>query len=467
MRAAFFLLLALITAAGPRAQADLSGDWSGSISGLLPLVLHIEAAADGYTATLDSPTQGAFGIPVAEVLLEGSTVTLTLPMLPASFTGELDADTLAGYWSQSGTEQPLTLVRGGEVMEMNRPQEPQPPFPYTVESVRFEGGESEVILSGTTTIPEGEGPFPAVVLVSGSGPQDRNEELLGHKPFLVLADALTRRGILVLRYDDRGVGQSTGDFEAGTTSDFADDAQAAVEELAGRYDVTSIGIIGHSEGGLIAPIVADASDDVDFVVLLAGPSVSGADVLAHQNGLIVAVSGADEAAATAYADSMRAVLADIVAIPLDRAISDAERASVVAHMRAVVDALPEEGQLQFGADTEAREHTTETLIDTVTSPWMRYFLAYDPGPALRALDVPALGLFGSKDLQVYPAQNAEPMREALSESASREWDVRVFDGLNHLFQTAETGSPTEYAEIEETMSPVVLEAVADWILGLE
>ena len=352
-------------------------------------------------------------------------------------------------------------------MEMNRPQEPQPPFPYTVESVRFEGGESEVILSGTTTIPEGEGPFPAVVLVSGSGPQDRNEELLGHKPFLVLADALTRRGILVLRYDDRGVGQSTGDFEAGTTLDFADDAQAAVEELAGRYDVTSIGIIGHSEGGLIAPIVADASDDVDFVVLLAGPSVSGADVLAHQNGLIVAVSGADEAAATAYADSMRAVLADIVAIPLDRAISDAERASVVAHMRAVVDALPEEGQLQFGADTEAREHTTETLIDTVTSPWMRYFLAYDPGPALRALDVPALGVFGSTDLQVDPVQTAEPMREALSESARREWDVRVFAGLNHLFQTAETGSPTEYAEIEETMSPVVLEAVADWILGLE
>jgi pimeloyl-ACP methyl ester carboxylesterase len=335
-----------------------------------------------------------------------------------------------------------------------------------VEDVRIAASD-RVTLAGTVTVPEGEGPFPAVVLVTGSGPQDRDETLLGHKPFAVLADHLTRHGVLVLRYDDRGFGESTGDFAAATSDDFADDARAAVSWLAARPDVASVGVLGHSEGGLVAPMVANASDAVDFVVLLAGPAVPGAEILAEQARLIGVASGISEAGAEAWSAAYMRALDLLTAVPLDAPVPPDTAEAFKDALRAAALLLPDADRAILGVTGERLEATLDALLATVQTPWFRRFLVYDPQPALRALDVPTLALFGAKDLQVPPEQNAGPMRTALAASASPRHEVIVFEHLNHLFQTAETGGIQEYARIEETMSPVVLTAVADWIRSLE
>ncbi|NNF57486.1 MAG: alpha/beta hydrolase [Rhodothermaceae bacterium] len=467
-RVFLFVLLAAVVVPAPQAQVDLSGDWGGAISGVLPLVLHIEAADDGFTASLDSPTQGAFGIPVGEVLLDGLAVTFTFPVLPATYSGQLDAtlDTLTGVWNQGGVEQPLTFVRGAEATGPNRPQEPQPPFPYATEDVAFMSADGTV-LAGTLTIPAGNGPHRAVVLTSGSGPQNRDEELAGHKPFFVLADYLTRQGLLVLRYDDRGVGESSGSFETADLYDFTADATAAVEFLNAREEVADVGLLGHSEGGYVAPLVAKQTETLDFIVLLAGPSVRGAEVLEVQNELAYRLAGVSPETAEAYATALGRVLQRIIAVPLDQPLGDELLATARDSMRATITALPAADLALAGVREDNLDQVLAGLADFLQAPWARAFLAYDPQPDLRALDVPTLALFGAKDFQVPPDQNEEPMRAALAASNSPLWDVETFEGLNHLFQTAPTGSMGEYGTIEETMNPAVLARIADWIASLE
>jgi uncharacterized protein len=464
------LLAALFTSAAPAlAQPDLVGDWQGAVDvGVeLRLVLRVTAEGDSLGATLDSPDQGAFGIPTAGVRVDGDSVTIPVPVIGAQYVAAVRGDTLDGVWSQGGYTFPLVLARAeGGVAPPRRPQEPQPPFPYATEAVRIAAPDG-VSLAGTVTVPQGEGPFPAVVLVSGSGPQDRDETLLGHKPFLVLADYLTRHGVLVLRYDDRGVGESTGDFSEAALDDFASDARAAVEWLAARSDVRALGVVGHSEGGLVAPMVTGTSDVVDFVVLLAGPAVPGAEILAEQARLIGATSGVSEAGAEAWSDAYARVLALVAAVPLGEPVPPETEAEAGAILREAARALPEADRAVLGVVEARLNQTLDALFSTIETPWFRHFLAYDPQPALRALDVPALALYGAKDLQVPPAQNAGPMRTALDASASPRHAVVVLDGLNHLFQTATTGGIQEYARIEETMSPAVLAAVADWVRSLE
>jgi alpha/beta superfamily hydrolase len=452
--------------------AGLAGDWGGPLDvGMmeLALVLHLTYDGAAYAATLDSPDQGAFGIP-AEAALAGDTLLVTIPAVQGVLRGQLVGDGIEATFSQGGAAYPLVLTRDGARVEApRRPQDPQPPFPYEVEDVTFES-VSGVTLAGTVTRPEGEGPsgharFPAVVLVSGSGPQDRDEALLGHRPFAVLADHLTRRGVLVLRYDDRGAGGSTGDFSTATSEDLAVDATAAVRWLAVRPDVSAVGVVGHSEGGVLAPIVAGQSDDVDFVVLLAGTAVRGDAVIAHQGARIAQAEGLSAAGAAANERHVAEALAHVVDVPVDVPLSDSVRAAVLAGFRAAYAALTPEDRAATGAtDPAAADAELVATAGRLDEPWMRYFLAYDPAPALRALRVPALALFGEKDLQVTPDQNEAPMREALAASASPDWAVETLPGLNHLFQTAETGAISEYVRIEETMSPAVLDRVAGWIL---
>ena len=313
MRLGHLLVLALVSSA-PAAQAQIVGDWRGTLespAGSLPVIFHLSEVDGNLTATLDSPSQGATGIPVDSVVFDDGHLSLRIVAIDGGYEGDLESDdTIVGSWSQGGITLDLTLERTTEAAAApSRPQEPKEPFPYESEPVRIASSSPGVTLAGTLTLPPVDAPSPAVILISGSGPQDRDESLLGHRPFLVLADHLTRHGVAALRLDDRGVGESTGTFATATTSDFADDVLAAVEFLEQRADIGPIGLIGHSEGGLVAPMVANRSPEVDFVVLMAGPGLTGEEILYRQGILIMKANGASDEAAEANRKTQAALFA--------------------------------------------------------------------------------------------------------------------------------------------------------------
>jgi uncharacterized protein len=436
----------------PAKPSDIDGAWMGTIdtgTAKLRVVFHITNTADGLTATLDSLDQGAKGVPVTTVTRNGLSLKLELKQIGGGFEGNIakDLSAIEGTWSQGGGSTPLVLKRDKSVstLERRRPQNPTKPYPYREEDVSIENRPAGIQLAGTLTIPPGGKRFPAVFLITGSGPQDRDEALMGHRPFLVLADYLTRQGIVVLRADDRGVAKSGGDFAAATTADFATDAEAAVLYLKARMEVDprKIGLIGHSEGGIIAPMVAARNPDVAFIVMMAGSGVPGDQIVAEQTKLISEAMGMSQEKAEKNTADEREVLAIVKQAKDDAALDQALREKLAGK-------IPE---AQIGA-----------TIKQVSSPWFRYFLAYDPAVALRKVTCPVLAINGEKDLQVPPKQNLPAIRKALEAGGNKNFEVVELPGLNHLFQTAKTGAPSEYAEIEETMSPVALEKIAGWIL---
>jgi fermentation-respiration switch protein FrsA (DUF1100 family) len=451
--------MTLAAGAGPlRAQGagvdeGVVGSWIGTLNAAgqeLRLVFHVERDESGtLTGTMDSPDQGAFGMALSAVEAETTgSVRFEFALAGGEYTGRLrdGGAAIDGQWTQGGATFPLALERtDAESLEPERPQEPRPPFPYDVEDVSFENPTAGIRLAGTLTTPPGEGSHPAVLLLSGSGAQDRDEAIFGHRPFFVLADYLTRRGIAVLRVDDRGVGESEGNIAVATIEDFVTDALAGVAFLRTRPEVSSaaIGLVGHSEGASVAPLAANRSDDVAFVVLLAGMGITGRELLELQLIVINRASGVPES----IIDQRSALQVQL----LDISTTAADDSTMAEQARA---ALAEAGVT--GAQAEAQ-------IRALRSPWMEFFLTYDPLPALRELRVPALVLNGSKDTQVPPAENLGPAEQALREGGNPDFTVRELEGLNHLFQTADTGSPSEYATIEETMSPAAMELIADWI----
>lgn len=442
----------LLVGAPLHAQDRFAGEWHGVLDvGTLKLrlVFHVVAADDGYTATLDSPDQGARGIPTSAVSATGDTLTVELAQLSARYVGRIaeDGSRLEGTFTQGGQSFPLSLERGAPE-EVRRPQTPEPPFPYDVEDVTFPGGAANVELAGTLTIPRGDGRHPAAILVSGSGPQNRDEDIFQHRPFLVLADYLTRRGLVVLRYDDRGVGESTGDFGAATSADFADDAEAAFRFLRARDDVDpdAIGVIGHSEGGIIAQLLASRLPQLGYVVMIAGPGVPGDSILALQVAALNRAAGLPDSVVEARASLQRRLM--------DVALKDVDAATIRKELADV-----------FRAEAPGMsDEQIEAQARTLTSPWMHWFLHYDPRPMLRELQAPILAVIGSKDLQVLPEPNLAAISEALREGGNPDVTVRELDGLNHLLQPAETGLGTEYGQIEVTMAPAALETIGDWIV---
>ena len=441
-------------------QEEIVGDWHGTLDvpgGSLPVVFHISETDGSLTATLDSPSQGATGIPVDSVVFDNGHVSLRIAAIGGGYEGELGNDgMIVGSWSQGGLTLDLALDRNREAAAApNRPQEPREPFPYEAESVRIASVAPGVTLAGTLTLPSADAPSPAVVLISGSGPQDRDETLLGHRPFLVLADHLTRHGVAVLRLDDRGVGESTGDFAAATTSDFADDVLAAVEFLDRRPDIGPIGLIGHSEGGLVAPIVANRSSKASFVVLMAGPGLTGEEILYRQSVLIIKANGGSDEMAEANRKAQAALFAVL------KEEDDVEVAR--ARLRDIL--LESLAQATTGSTDENLELQVQAQLAQLTQPWFRYFLTYDPLPALRELACPVLAINGEKDTQVPSQENLEAIRQALTEGRNADFEIVELPGLNHLLQTADTGSPLEYASIEETTSPRALQTMTDWILA--
>ena len=477
-RCSLFLLMALIgvtlapkPASAQDAGADIEGTWQGplNVQGQeLRLVFHITADADGdgWSATMDSPDQGATGIPVGDVTISGDSVRLEIPRIYGEFEGVLANGEIDGAWNQGMGSWPLTLMRVDpeEAAAAPRPQEPVPPLPYRSVDVTFSGGDPGVTLAGTITLPEGEGPHPGVVLVSGSGPQDRNETIMGHKPFLVIADYLTRQGIAVLRYDDRGFGESTGDYSAAALEDFTADAQSAVEFLRERDAVAGgeVGLLGHSEGGYVAPRVAVQTDMLDFAVLLAGPSAPGAEVLARQNRLMLKALGMSQEGASEYEQNMLGAIARLLTVPVDRPVPDSVRRALQLDFEDAARAMSVSDRAVYGpTDSTAFSQVLTRLVDQLTSPGLRSFLAYDPQADLEQIDIPVLALFGGKDLQVPAAQNVQAMRRALA--GNEQATVRTFPDVNHLFQPAESGMPSEYGQIETTIAPKVLEVVGSWI----
>jgi uncharacterized protein len=455
-----WMVLVLLLPAPLQAQ-----EWAGSWRGVLDvpgptgltLVVHLEAG-DPYTATLDSPAQGAMGIPVQEVEIEGDRITLRLPGIGAHYEGvRVGPDRIEGAWTQGGATFSLDLERTEEGSALPpRPQEPIPPFPYQVEEVVFPNEGAGIRLAGTLTHPTDGGPFAAAILITGSGPQDRDEALMGHRPFLVLADHLTRAGIAVLRVDDRGVAESEGDFASATSRDFATDVEAALDFLLDHpaIDPTRIGLIGHSEGGLIAPMVANARDEVAYIVLLAGPGLAGHELLGLQGRAILEAGGVPPELVEISARLQRELF--------DHALADGDDFDAI--LSEFLAEISTEERAQLGIPAGSEEAWKAAQASAIRTPWMREFLRHDPRDDLERVQVPVLALIGSLDLQVPPAENLAEIEAALARAGNEEVTLMELPGLNHLFQTATTGHPSEYASIEETLAPEALDAISSWLI---
>lgn len=452
------LILALALSMGCLIGQDITGDWHGllDLEGVkLRIVFRIVATPDGFSATFDSPDQGAFGLPVNRVEFVDQILTLETKTPPIIYTGTLQDGTITGILNQSGLELPLDMRRAAmEKPVYLRPQEPQEPFSYRVEELEFPNPEAGIKLSATLTMPEYTGNHPAVVLISGSGPHDRNAELFGHKPFLVMADHLSRQGIAVLRYDERGCGSSEGEFSGATTLDFASDVISAVRFLQKREDIDGIGLVGHSEGGIIAPLVAAEMPELKFTVLLAGPGIRGDSLLLLQEEMIWRAEGSDEAEMERSLNINRNVFQMISQMDDPGVLADDIREFLAQSVAAGLIDIPE---------GYSEEDVIAGYITRMTDPWMLFFLRHDPASALEKLGCPALALNGSKDLQVPARANLEAIGAILDRAGHANYRTIELAGLNHLFQEAETGHPNEYAAIEQTIAPEVLEIMADWI----
>ena len=427
--------------------SPVSGTWEGAIEAgavRLRIGVTITAQPDGsLSATMDSPDQGAYGLPLNDVTFAGGVLKFGLRRANGAFDGRLDeaAGAITGTWTQ-GTAMPLVLRRVDKPTRPSRPQEPKPPFPYRSEHLSITNAPAQVVLDGTLTLPAGAGPFPAVVLISGSGPQNRDEEIFGHKPFLVLADHLSRRGIAVLRYDDRGVGKSTGQFASATSEDFASDAWAAWQALGARTDIDRkcIGLLGHSEGGLIAPMLAAAHPEIAFIAMVGGPGVSGEQILLKQAELIATAMGAPPAAVAANAAIQKQVF-----VILKEETSQGRIAE------------------RIGAIPVGSKEASAALVQQSASAWMRFFVRYDPAPALGKVRCPVLAIGAELDLQVAPDQNLPAIEAALKAGGNKDVTITRLPGLNHLLQPAKTGLPAEYAQIETTVAPAALDEITSWV----
>ncbi len=452
-----YSILASVLAFATGASAEVpTGDWVGQLSSGFKVRVHVSNTDSGYSGYLTNPSgnQTVFD----QVVSDGTHLHFSVKKLNLSYDAEWDV--MEHAWIGNLTVQqiyPLTLKRA-TTADMapavhKRPQEEAisaGPLPYQQIDVQFDNRVAHNRLAGTLTMPLGGDSFPAVVLVSGTGHNTRDEDVWGHKVFLVLADALSRRGFAVLRYDKRGVGGSTGDYDAATTADFASDADAAVTWLREQPKVNSkqIGILGHSEGGIIAPMVAASDNNVSFVVMIAGPALRGDKLFAEQSAMTAAAYGAPQDYIERRKLFDQQLYKAIVAAPS------------IAEAHKVAESLVGEGIKKHIVD----QNEAEALASNDTSVWERYFLAYDPAPTLARLKIPVLAVYGSLDVQVPGKDNAMAASDALRRNPSSV--LVLLPGKNHLMQDATTGAPNEYNDIEETISPSALNLIVGWLADL-
>jgi pimeloyl-ACP methyl ester carboxylesterase len=465
MKPGFLLLVFSCCSFLLKAQADLAGSWKGKIAAFdLTLVFNITEKDKKLKATMDSPDQGSKDIPCDQVVVNGDAIMISVSIIGGNFTGTLSADkkTIEGKWNQGGGSFDLILGRDGIPEAKAKPQTPKPPFGYRAEEVEYDNSGKTVHLAGTLTYPSGGTNFPAAILISGSGQQDRDETLMGHKPFAVIADRLTKLGFAVLRVDDRGMGKSTGETSKATSADFAKDVITSINYLKSRKDIDpgKIGLIGHSEGGLIAAIVAAERNDISFMVLLAGPGIKGADLLEEQGEKVILASGLSTEAVAAYKPLYRKLI-DLSASGIDSAgFAIKARQEFHAWKSKTDPSMVKQVGFTDMANTEA---ILENLIQSFTAPWMQFFLASDAAPLLEKTSAKVLALNGEKDIQVTPGTNTEGIRKALQKSRSPKYEVRVLPGLNHLFQNCTLCTISEYGMLDETFSETALSEITGWL----
>jgi hypothetical protein len=436
---------------------DISGTWHGKLAlptGSLTIVFHINQTEQGtYVTTLDSPNQGANGTKTQNTSFSDSILTIQIPTIYASYKGKLENDNkITGTFTQ-GMPMPLNLKKG-EVSRPKRPQEPQPPFPYKTEEVTVKNEQDGINLAGTLTLPEKGNKFPAVVMVTGSGAQNRDEEMMGHKPFLVIADHLTRNGIAVLRCDDRGTAASQGNHATATNEDFATDTEAAINYLRGRKEINTknIGIIGHSAGGTIAFIVAAQDPSVAFMISLAGVSVRGDSLMLKQVEMIFKSQGMPDALWQGMKPSIRNRYT--ILLQTDKATDELQK-----ELYANVTKNISSEQLQDLTTVQK----ISTQISSMTSPWYLHFMRYDPAEAMKKVKCPVFALNGEKDIQVDATMNLTAIQKRISENGNKNVTVKAYPNLNHLLQTCKEGTLVEYGQLEETINPEVLKDITEWI----
>ena len=456
---------------------DIAGSWVGSIpvaaGASFHLVFNVTKTADaGYTATFDSPDQKAFGIACSKTYRVKDSLFIEIALIKAIYKGLWDdKDGITGVYKQGYGQVKLNLKRitDAEKAELSkdkiRPQTPKPPFGYDSEDVEYDNADKSLHYGATFTKPKGDGKYPAVIIISGSGTQDRDGTISGHKSYWVLADYLTKNGIAVLRVDDRGAGKSTigNNMENATSLDFSYDVETSLNYLETRNDVEKkhLGLIGHSEGGIIAPMVAARRKDISFIVLWGGPAVGGERINIEQNAYSLRKSGMDSIAVNAFMDLHRQVL-DLFASSasrevLDKSISPVFDAWKKAQTQKTLDALLVHDNSIFDKDVFAMYNSMYDMA------WMRFFITYKPETDLRRVKCSVLAINGEKDTQVDATSNLAMIKAILTKSGNRDFEVKGLPNLNHLLQTAVTGDVSEYDKIQETMSPVALNIICSWI----
>jgi uncharacterized protein len=458
---------------------NMTGTWQGSLDvqgNQIPVVFHIKQdSIKKWIASFDSPSQHAFNLACSDVIIKDDSIVLMMAILDGKYAGLLNKDKsqIAGIWFQGAGSLPLTVKKTSEIAtikEQKRPQTPRPPFPYHSEDVIYTNANHSIQFGGTLTYPKTDSQkgsadtslYPAVILITGSGQQDRDETLFGHKPFAVIADYLTRQGFVVLRVDDRGMGKTTGIFSEGTTMDFAKDVEAGLDFLDKQPMVNKnkIGLIGHSEGGMIAPMVADERKEIKFIILLAGPGIPIIDLMEQQMVAVSISNGATAAAAKANGELMHIVWEEVM--------KKEDSATTFQNIRIKIEnwsgTLDTATQAKFkNMNTSGINNQIEQAMTALNSKWYKYFISFNPQPYLEKLDCKVLALNGSKDVQVIAATNLKGIQESLEKSKSPKYNVIEIPGLNHLFQTCIQCNPAEYNDLEETFSPQALDLMGNWL----
>ena len=460
---AFLVALCALQASGQHTNDHIAGSWQGvlNVAAELRLVFNISVNEDhSLKATMDSPDQGAMGIPLGEVSLSKDSIRIEAPIVNGYYIGAIASEsTIKGEWHQNEMSFKLDLDKKEEAIVFNRPQEPQAPFPYREEEVSFMNSEQGFLLAGTLTLPKGEGPFPAAILISGSGGQNRDEEIFGHKPFKLIADHLTRNGVAVLRYDDRGVASSGGSAEGSTTRDLAGDASSAKDFLLKHKEIDheKMGLIGHSEGGMIAFMLASSHKDFAYIVSLAGPGVDGRTILLEQSDYINRMSRVD----SAILEHNRIVMSKVYDIMIANESYQVWKEEVIEFTSKLY--VEQEAGIYSDEEIEQIKRNLLGSIPESAYAWMRYFVMFDPAPLFESITCPVLVLNGEKDCQVLPEQNTSAIENGLADAGNIETKIMVLPGLNHLFQNCETGLLNEYGIIEETFDQNTLDIMAEWI----
>ena len=464
------LLIVLICFSSVEASAqnarNLEGRWKGIVRVGSDIRLYFNFQRDSagqWNASMDSPDQGAIGIPCSNLVMNNDSLSLDIPGAGAKYKGQWISDSaINGKWIQ-GISIVLNLKKNNDSVILNRPQTPKPPYPYTSEDLEYENQHKTLHYGATLTTPLGNGPFPAVVLITGSGAQNRDEELVGHRPFAVIADYLSRHGVVVLRVDDRGVGKSSGNFDSANSADFAKDVSNSVDFLKTRQkvDLKKIGLIGHSEGGMIAPMVASQRKDIDFIILLAGPGEKIVDLMRDQNKAILQSQGINKDAIASFAQFYPIMVHSVIDAKdkaearknLKGALDDWKKSTPKSHVLATTGISSDSTEQKFIGRT----------VEVMRGMWFSYFMKFDPAPYLEGLSCKVLALNGEKDIQVLPDPNLQGIEESLKKSKSKIFEVHKIPGLNHLFQDCKKCTIQEYGLLEETFSPAALDMIGNWI----